>query len=62
MWSGIYQHFDFVVEEMSACQAYDLMQVILEHVEALGLSLGGGVHQTTDADYPDEVVDDVQND
>lgn len=54
-----YQHFDFVVEEMTEDQANDLLDVILAFAEAHGLSLGGGFHQTSDADYP-EVVSDVQ--
>jgi len=58
MASNIYQHFDFVVEGMTQDQAGALFDVILAHVEALDLNLGGGVHETTDDDYPE--VEDVQ--
>lgn len=60
MASNIYQHFDFVVEGMTPSQAESLLDTILAFVEAHGLSMGGGVHQTTDADYPDEVDDEQE--
>lgn len=53
-----YQHFDFVVENMTPAQAESLLDTILAFVEAHDLNLGGGVHETTDDDYPE--VEDVQ--
>ncbi len=47
-----YQHFDFVIEEMTEEQAQALMRTIVSIAETLGLYVGGGYHQTTDADYP----------
>ena len=48
-----YQHFDFTVENMTEAQAESLLDIILAFAEALGLSLGGGYHPTTDSDYPE---------
>lgn len=55
-----YQHFDFVVENMTEAQAVSLMGIILASMDAMGLSLGGGYHQTSDEDYP-EASDDQED-
>jgi len=47
-----YQHFDFVIEEMTEEQAQALMRTIVSIAETLGLFVGGGYHQTSDANYP----------
>lgn len=47
-----YQEFEFVVEAMTAEQANELMDLVLDYVEFHGLSMGGGCHPTTDLDYP----------
>ena len=47
-----YQHFDFVIEGMTEEQAQALMRTIVSIAETLGLYVGGGYHQTSDADYP----------
>lgn len=52
-----YQHFDFVVENMSDAAAATLMSTIQALVDALGLTMGGGVLPETDADYPEEEAD-----
>jgi len=57
-----YQEFRFVVEDMSEEQAQALMRTIVSIAETLGLNVGGGYHQTTDTDYPDKVVEDVESD
>lgn len=57
-----YQHFDFVVEDMTEEQAQALMRTIVSIAETLGLYVGGGCHPTSDADYPAqeaEAVNDV---
>ncbi len=51
-----YQEFEFVVEEMTADQADELMDRILDYVESKGLSMGGGCQATTDLDYPPFLV------
>ncbi len=52
-----YQDFDFAVEGMTVAQAEVLLAMIQAYVEALGLDMGGGFHETSDADYPEPVVD-----
>lgn len=58
-----YQHFDFVIEEMTEEQAQALMRTIVSIAETLGLFVGGGYHQTGDKDYhfPSASVVEVGN-
>ena len=51
-----YIEFSFVVEGMTERQAGDLLDEIILKVESLGLSMAGGFHPATDADY-EEVED-----
>ena len=48
-----YQHFDFVIENMSEPFAEFLMELILAFAEFMGLNVGGGYHPTSDKDYPE---------
>lgn len=54
-----YIEFEFAVEGMTEAQAEILMKVILTVVEIMGLNLGGGYHETSDADYPEEEGENV---
>jgi hypothetical protein len=47
-----YYDFDFAVEEMTGAQANELVDLILDYVEAHDLYMAGGPRATTDLDYP----------